>query len=130
MQLTAPFAPKKQYFDSVGVNWRRLLFLKSNYNVKVFNCKKSCANLINWWDDQGYNFKLFITRFYITLNVIERHHGIFFAKIITLVNKVQKFAPPPLWEKVQLGEKVHLKLIHFSPLFGQILQIYLILDLF
>ena len=28
------------------------------------------------------------------------------------------------------GEKVHLKLIHFSPVFGQILQIYLILDLF
>ena len=31
--------------------------------------------------------------------------------------------PPP-------GEKVHLKLIHCSPFFGQIFQIYLILDLF
>ena len=40
MQLTAPFAPKKQYFDSVGVIWRRLLFLKLHYNVNVFNSKK------------------------------------------------------------------------------------------
>ena len=34
------------------------------------------------------------------------------------------------WEKVHLGEEVPLKLIHFSCFFGQILQFYLILDLF
>ena len=46
----------------------------------------------------------------------------------TLVKKNQKLGPQ--WEKVHLGEEVPLKLIHFSPFFGQILQIYCILDLF
>ena len=32
-------------------------------------------------------------------------------------NKVQKSAPTHWWEKVHLGEEVHLKLIHFSPFF-------------
>ena len=45
-------------------------------------------------------------------------------------NKVQKSAPTHWWEKVHLGEEVPLKLIHFSPFFGQFLQIYRILDIF
>ena len=36
----------------------------------------------------------------------------------------------PQREKIHLGEEVPPKLIHFSPFFGQILQIYIILDLF
>ena len=49
---------------------------------------------------------------------------------LPLENEIKKFAPPPKWEKVHLGEGVSLKLIHFSPFFCQILQIFLILDLF
>ena len=52
-----------------------------------------------------------------------------YKRIQTLVNKIKKFSPP-LREKVHLWEEVPLKLIHFSPFFGQILQIYRILDLF
>ena len=53
-----------------------------------------------------------------------------YKRIQTLVNKIKKFSPRPLREKVHLWEEVPLKLIHFSPFFGQILQIYLIVDLF
>ena len=47
-----------------------------------------------------------------------------------LCDKMFQYEQGPPGKKVHLEEKVHLKLIHFSPLFGQILQIYLILDLF
>ena len=48
---------------------------------------------------------------------------------MALVHKIQKFAPPPLMGKNLTWGKVPLKLVHFSPFFGQILLIYLILDL-
>ena len=38
--------------------------------------------------------------------------------------------PPPWWEKIHLEEEVLLRLIHYSPIFDQILLMYLSLDLF